>query len=84
MPGEGSFAEEPCVEDLIIKDPATSCCACIIISSFRELYSGRISAIDPDFTGASLVAVLIDKVWFGLYCLYATANRSIVTIDDLA
>jgi len=59
--------EESSNEDMIISDSTTQCRACIITSSFTDLYSSRISAIDPDFTGTSLVAISIYKVCFGLY-----------------
>jgi len=57
-------SEEASAGDLIIKSSETDSFACIIKSTFTELYSARITAINPNFTGASLIVVSISKVCF--------------------
>jgi len=54
--------EESSAGDLVIKSDETDSFTCIIKSAFTELYSARITAINPNFTGAALIVVSIDKV----------------------
>ena len=56
--------EESSASDLIMKSDDTDTFACIIKSTFTELHSARITAINPNFTGASLIVVSINEVCF--------------------
>ena len=67
----------PCV---LIKHGENNCHVFVMALPFVELYSGRISSIDPSYTGTPLIVTSIDKVccWYARTLVYINVNSELL------